>query len=181
MTMEHIMLDLETLGVSAGCSIVSIGAVFFNPNTKTLGEEFYTVVNRQSCRDQGLVEDDGTRQWWSTQPAEIAKTLVEAEAGYSLVTALGMFCGFTAKGGENVKLWGNGSAFDNAILASAFKACGLQPPWKFYHDRCYRTLKAIYGKHLPIRRHYGAHHNALNDAKNQAANLLEFTIVPALA
>ena len=44
--MEHCMVDLETLGKRAGCPILSIGAVFFDPVEKQLGEEFYVVVNR---------------------------------------------------------------------------------------------------------------------------------------
>ena len=57
---SHVSLDLETLGTRPGCAILSIGAIAFNPSTNTLGPMFYEVVNRASCREIGLHEDQGT-------------------------------------------------------------------------------------------------------------------------
>jgi hypothetical protein len=81
MKMEHVMIDLETLGRRAGCSILSIGAVAFDPKTKQLGKELYVVVNRQSCNAAELHEDLETLDWWNKQ-SEAAKTvLTEATMG----------------------------------------------------------------------------------------------------
>lgn len=49
------------------------------------------------------------------------------------------------------------------------RAAGLEQPWAFWNDRCYRTLKAR--SELKIAR-TGTHHNALDDAKSQALHLI---------
>jgi hypothetical protein len=65
-----------------------------------------------------------------------------------------------------VNVWGNGAAFGNVILRSAYAACGLLPPWEFWNDRCYRTLKNL-RPDIKLERS-GTHHNALDDAITQA-------------
>src|SRR3982751_4177087 len=56
--MDNVMIDLETLGRRAGCVVLSIGAVGFDG--KTLGAEFYTVLNVRNQLDHGLHQDDDT-------------------------------------------------------------------------------------------------------------------------
>ena len=68
-------------------------------------------------------------------------------------------------------IWGNGAAFDNVVLASAFRATGMQVPWAFWNDRCYRTVKSLFSN-VKLKRS-GTHHNALDDAVTQAKHLLE--------
>ncbi|WP_284144625.1 3'-5' exonuclease [Serratia marcescens] len=46
--MNHLMLDLETLGKKPSAPILTIGAVLFNPHSGELGEQFYTAVDLQS-------------------------------------------------------------------------------------------------------------------------------------
>ena len=52
--MNHLMIDLETMGNKPNAPVVSIGAVFFEPSTGELGEEFYHVVSLKSSMDGGL-------------------------------------------------------------------------------------------------------------------------------
>ena len=49
--MNHLMIDLETMGNKPNAPIVSIGAVFFEPSTGELGDEFYRVVSLKSSMD----------------------------------------------------------------------------------------------------------------------------------
>jgi hypothetical protein len=63
-------------------------------------------------------------------------------------------------------LWGNGAVFDNVILSNAYAACAIDKPWKFWNDKCYRTLKGLYPQ-IELER-TGTHHNALDDAVSQA-------------
>lgn len=67
------------------------------------------------------------------------------------------------------KMWGNGAAFDNAILANAYRAAGIKQPWELWNDRCYRTICAYYPG-CP-RNQPGTPHNALDDARSQAEHL----------
>lgn len=165
---KHVMVDLETLGSRPGCAILSIGAVEFNHLTGKLGEEFYCVVNRKSCAVAGLVEDADTLAWWGRQNAQAQAVIKEAgEAADTIADALTRFTAYLSKYGlAQVRVWGNGSDFDNAILAVAFDKAGLKFPWKFWNNRCFRTLKSL-NPDVPMPRG-GVYHNALDDAKTQA-------------
>lgn len=180
----NIMVDLETLGISPGCTILSIGAVVFNPvrsvlfgKNESLTSEFYCVINRQSCKEAGLFEESKTIAWWDAQSIESKKVLSQADSSESLNIheALQEFNLFVKKnGGEKAWVWGNGSDFDNAILMAAYRACGLELPWGAYNNRCYRTLKSISSGPKIIR--LGTHHNALDDAKSQALHAIELLV-----
>lgn len=178
------MVDLETLGKRAGCQILSIGAVFFNRETDALGEKFYSVCRIGAAQTNlGLHTDKDTLKWWQQQSEDSRRVLHHAKAkgATSLPSALEKFTEFleTAEGGlSRVRVWGNGSDFDNAILYAAYAAAHQEVPWKFWHSRCFRTLKSENRNILePVRE--GTYHNALDDAVHQA--LWALRIFKALA
>jgi exodeoxyribonuclease VIII len=171
--MADVMVDLETLGRRPGCAVLSIGAVEFCPQ-RGLGKQFYVVVNRQSQRSQGLHEDPDTLKWWMSQSEAARQVLEDAESpmAVSLEKALAQFTTFLAPIGlRRVKMWGNGSDFDNAILACLYGAIGQSIPWDFWNNRCYRTLKNL--RKIPAQKREGTYHNALDDAKTQALHAVE--------
>lgn len=167
--MPDVMLDLETLGTRPGCAILSIGAVAFDVDADALGPEFYVVVNRKSCESKGLVVDPDTVAWWSRQSDEARKVLAEADtAPNGLGGALAMLTGYLGRFGKrDLRVWGNGSDFDQPILAACYAVVGYPLPWLFYNNRCHRTLRALAGLKADPPRH-GVYHNALDDAKTQA-------------
>jgi hypothetical protein len=170
--MTDVMIDLETLGQRAGCAILSIGAVAFDHKTKQLGAECYVVVNRASCREHGLHEDAGTLAWWAKQADAAKAVLQQAESGVKLPKALAQLTSFLSQfERKGLKVWGNGSDFDNAILTACYAAVGQPLPWDFWHNRCYRTLKALRPE-LKLQRQ-GTYHNALDDAKTQAQHAMQ--------
>lgn len=165
MSYPHVMVDLETLDTRPTAAIISIGAVVFHGAGK--GSEFYTAVDQNSAIAAGLTASPKTLEWWAGQSAA-ARTVFTDPNRLELRHALIRFAEFLPR---DCRLWGNGAAFDNAILANAYAALGIDPPWKFWNDRCYRTLVAI----CPAPRvQRGTHHNALDDAKSQADHLLTF-------
>jgi hypothetical protein len=166
----NIMLDLETLGKNSQSVIIAIGAVAFNPESDFIDtNHFYTVVDPQSCVDHGLKLDVSTVMWWMKQSDE-ARAAVTRE-GESLPKALIAFTRWldTVCQGRDVMLWGNGSAFDNVILANAYDACHIRRPWNYYNDMCFRTVRNQY-PHVQVERQ-GTHHKALDDALTQARHL----------
>lgn len=169
--MKDLMTDLETLGTVPGCSILSIGAVFFDHNG--LGEEFYMVASRKSCKKLKLHEDPGTLKWWEGQSEEARKVLTAAGAKDAppLDYVLSKFNEFVKARCPGVKVWGCGADFDNAILQVAYRAAGMHPAWAFTNNRCYRTLKG-FSSDLKIVRE-GTYHNALSDAQNQARHAIQ--------
>lgn len=168
MSMDNVMLDIETLGTAPGCAVLSIGAVAFDPEAQTLGSEFYRVISAEDCRRHGLKEDQDTLKWWSEQSAEARVVLREA---YSTTTTLrDVLLGFNEylSQFDAPCVWGNGSDFDQPILIAAYAAVGVKPAWKFRNNRCYRTLHALLLSDGPLPEREGTHHNALDDARHQA-------------
>lgn len=163
---SDVMIDLETWGTGPRAAIISIGAVEFARGG--LGREFYTRVNPLSCEILGLEFDEDTRAWWAKQSDAARKVFGGIDAEPAIDAALKAF---TAWFPDKANLWGNGSDFDNVILASAYQAAGYECPWKFYRNRCYRTLKSLRPE-IKLER-MGTHHNALDDAKTQAKHAVQ--------
>jgi DNA polymerase III epsilon subunit-like protein len=163
-TMKNIMLDLETLGNKPGAVIVAIGAVRFGKGQ--ISETFYNRVDAQSCVDAGLKLDVSTVLWWLKQ-SDAARAELN-QPGEHLADALQAFQDFVR---EDDLIWGNGSDFDNTILAAAYEALRLAVPWKFWNNRCYRTLKAL-RPDIKLKQP-GVAHNAQHDAQAQAHHLMQ--------
>lgn len=161
----HIMVDLETMGTRPSAPIVSIGAVWFD-ETK-MHQEFYTTISLQSAVSAGAEIDPSTVSWWLSQEkaAQEALRLDEGENIKIALEAFSDYCGWHELEG----VWGNGASFDNIILSESFSRSGVKRPWPFWNDRCFRTMKAMHPS-VTIDR-IGTHHNALDDAKTQAAHL----------
>lgn len=166
--MIDVMVDLETLDTKPTATIVSVGAVKFN--REGIIDKFYKVVDIQSCIDAGFTVSGDTLKWWLSQrgAANVFK-----DGTVHIATALFAFNDWVGSN-EDIVLWGNGAAFDNAILSNAYSTLRIQQPWKFWNDRCYRTIAAL-SDHRRVQK--GTHHNALDDAISQAEHLIE--IYPA--
>jgi exodeoxyribonuclease VIII len=176
MKFKDVMIDLETMGTAANAAIVAIGAVNFDSHTGEIGSTFCRVVDLESSMAARGSVDAKTILWWVKQGAE-AREAITAE-GDHLLNVLQDFSRWLTGNEENahlyspseVYLWGNGAEFDNAILASAYRNSLITLPWKFWNDRCYRTVKAMHPE-IKMER-TGTHHNALDDAVSQAHHLI---------
>ncbi len=164
----QVMVDLETLGQNSFAVPLSIGAVKFDPmgDLDAEMETFHVYVDPASAVAHGLSMDTSTVMWWLAQSPEAQRMQTEAKR-LSLPESLTAFSEWFGK--ESLPVWGNGSTFDNVILSNAFKACGMEQPWRFWDDRCYRTVKNL-APEVKIER-MGTHHNALHDAMSQAHHL----------
>lgn len=163
--MHNIMLDLETLSTRPGGFIGAIGAVAFD--SSGLGSEFYTVI--RNPEGNGEVDADTVFWWLNQSEAARAALLDDRHLCPSLRQALKNFAEWvTALGVKFV--WGNGAAFDNVLMAEAYRRAGLERPWPFWGDMCYRTIKNLHGRSAELGG--PAPHHALADAKRQAEHLL---------
>src|SRR5690606_25083778 len=138
----------------------------------------YAVLNRQQQLNAGRTVSAATIDWWMQQSDE-ARSVFNAPAvstPFEVVEGLERFTGFVDSCFGCDGLWGNGSDFDNAMLASLYRTFGIKQPWSHKANRCYRTMVAALSAQLPeggpslIRQ--GTYHNALDDAKTQAAYLM---------
>ncbi|QKN80761.1 3'-5' exonuclease [Scandinavium goeteborgense] len=171
--MNHLMIDLETMGNKPSAPIVAIGAVFFDPQTGELGAEFYTAVNLSSDMAIGAIPDGGTILWWLKQSAE-ARAAICTDDTLHIADALSELSAFITRNSDNpwyLKVWGNGVNFDNVILRSAYERTGHICPWQFWNDSDVRTI-VLLGRQMGFdpKRDMpfdGIAHNALADARHQ--------------
>jgi exodeoxyribonuclease VIII len=170
----HLMVDLESMGDNPDAPIVSIGALFFDPETGRTGAEFYKVISLESAMAFGGIPDAGTILWWMRKSSE-ARSALLVEDAIPLDDALLQFNDYigenAANGPDTVQVWGNGATFDNVLLSQSYKRTGITRPWKFWNDRDVRTIVEL-GKAIGINPRYeipfeGELHNALDDARHQ--------------
>lgn len=162
--MQHLAIDIETLGTVPRSVILSIGAAFVDVQTGAIGPTFYRNITVESQPTR--VQNEDTIIWWSTQPAEARNALLVDQQPLDYV--LSDFAEWVRNmADENAKPWGNGASFDVAILNDAYAEAGRMSPWKFWNERCLRTIKNVVpAVHYP--QFEGVPHNALDDAKHQA-------------
>ena len=169
--MRDVMLDLETMGKCPDAAIIAIGAVEFDVKTPQIGEKFYALVNLESAVLSGGVMDASTVLWWMKQSEDARNQFLRVSVGIDQALAdFSLWMKARAPVTE-VRVWGNGAAFDNVVLASAYRRLRLLPPWLFKNDRCYRTVKSLYPD-VEMRRE-GTLHNAVDDAESQARHMID--------
>ncbi len=173
MKYTDLMLDLETLGKGPGCVIISLAAVpFFKSSTIDLGfrQVLHKNIDIQSCLDAGLKIDPGTLHWWIQKP-ELFKKLQQET--FELRGALERLASFIqAQCTEDVRVWGKGPSFDNAILRDAYDRFQMKLPWLYYRERCVRTYLDGYEKLLEKHLLFdGVAHDPTNDAIHQIKSI----------
>ena len=168
-TCDHLMLDLETMGKNPDAPIISIGAIFFDPQTGDMGPEFSKTIDLETA---GGVIDRDTIKWWLKQSREAQSAIMTDEI--PLDDALLQLREFIDENSGEffVQVWGNGANFDNTILRRSYERQGIPCPWSYYNDRDVRTIvelgKAIDFDARTATPFEGERHNALDDARYQA-------------
>lgn len=166
---KHVMVDLETFGTKHDAVIVALGAIKFDPSDEfDIPNKFYCTIDPSSCEAYGLSLEANTVMWWMDSARDVPRKALLGGDKLDLASALEGFSMWF--GAESLPVWGNGATFDNVILRSAYNAVGIPCPWKFWHDRCFRTFKNLAPAILPKAE---AAHNALDDAVAQTEQLLE--------
>lgn len=166
-TLKHVMLDIETFDNVPTSAIVQLSAVVFDPYSDRLGEEFNCYISLESSLQKGCTISESTLMWWMNQSEAARSTLIKGiKGGKPLDHALDEFSSFFRRT-ESVYIWGNGAAFDVAILRHAYSAAGLETPWKYIGERCYRTIANL-APEIKLQDFTGVKHNGLDDARAQA-------------
>ena len=199
-----VMIDLETLGVRPGAPVLSLGAVVMDlegtDDWASLKNAQFNGLGTLSANlrlvDQvkaGLKMDPDTLLWWLGQSEEARTALVDGqkEAANPAITLsefnewLEWITGCDMEDGPlPVRIWGNGANFDGPILRSVYEMLGVECPWPWWLERCYRTyrktvepiLKAQ-GKTRPVGSPTAGsgQHVALDDALYQALMLTQYS------
>jgi len=164
-----IMIDLETLDVLPSATILTIGAVKFDPFGDDISEpemeKFYVKVDIDSCDRLGCTVSQATLDWWSNQSQAAQDEAFDPNGRIEITDAMNQlykFC-WGAK-----RVWSHGAGFDVIILEHIFRKVGKAIPWQFWEVRDTRTLFdiGIDPKRPPVLKHH-----ALEDAWNQAVGV----------
>lgn len=164
-----IMIDLETLDVLPSASVLTIGAVRFDPFGDDINEpdcdKFYVKVDLDSCDRYGCTVSQDTVDWWARQSKEAQDEAFNPEGRIPIESAIDQLYKF-CWGGKRV--WSHGAGFDVIILEHLFRKVGKAIPWSFWEVRDTRTLfdLGIDPKRPPVLKHH-----ALEDAWNQAVGV----------
>lgn len=173
------VVDIETLGKGADAVIGSIGVVIVDVTRLQAIDEFYCRIDLA----QGRQRDDDTLAFWEQQKAESPAAWEEmfGNAGrLFLVDALQALSNFLSRHFSKaaaVELMGNGSEFDNVLLADAYRQWGVEQPWWFRGNQSLRTAVWMGRVLLGVDPKYqlpfdGVRHHALHDARHEAAYLI---------
>jgi inhibitor of KinA sporulation pathway (predicted exonuclease) len=191
---KHISWDVETFGVRNYAMIISIGAVFFDPQTPgKIYNKFYVAIDPKSEEDVGFRVDVDTVMWWM-KPEQ--RPAYDAWLAQPKVDSLNAFEGLTSwldsldeaytdpsfgaagppEGHDPAKhrvFWGNSPRFDNLLIDQHYEVLRKTNPWlrnpaSHWNDADLRTLRLFnHAKAIQPPRE-GTHHNALDDAIHQA-------------
>jgi hypothetical protein len=164
-----IMIDLETLDVLPTATILTIGAVKFDPfgddvkNPKC--EKFYVRVDVDSCDAIGSTVSQSTLDWWSNQSQAAQDEAFDPNGRIPIQDAMAQlykFC-WGAK-----RVWSHGVGFDIVILENYFRRIEKAIPWSFWECRDTRTIFdiGVNPNRPPVLKHH-----ALEDAWNQAVGV----------
>jgi DNA polymerase III epsilon subunit-like protein len=169
MANTDVMIDLETLDVTPTATILTIGAVKFDPFGDDVNEpsceKLYLRVDVDSCDKYGGTVSQSTLDWWAQQSQAAQDEAFDPTNRVDITDAMNQLYKF-CWGGKRV--WSHGAAFDVVILEHYFRKVGKAIPWQFWEVRCTRTLFdiGIDPKRPPVLKHH-----ALEDAWNQAVGV----------
>jgi hypothetical protein len=161
----HAMVDLETLGTSPDCVVLTVGAVKFNPCVyNSPYGALYHKIDVDSQIKLGRTIDDSTLDWWNKQDEHIREEALSENNRTGLEDFIKEFNRFCV--GVDV-LWSQGPLFDFAILQNLYAQLKTPIPWHYWQIRDSRTLFSLM-PFDPRKEIQVEAHNALADAYVQA-------------
>jgi len=167
------MIDIETYDTEITATILSIGAVVFNPRACGLDDTdpnsiFHTTLATYTQDNRTVSEQ--TKEWW-TQQSQEARDSVFGGDQLPISLALDNFARWINRLSPTcTRIWAKSPDFDCSILIHACKQHGIIWPFKFWEGRCVRTIMELAYPEgdFPFIQMDGPKHDALADAKKQA-------------
>lgn len=161
----HATIDLETIDTCPQATVLSLGAVKFNPfDSSEPHSEIYFKISIDDQDRLGRTTSDDTLNWWSRQDKKIMEEAFDQTGAISVDEALQQIRKWIV--GVDT-FWGQGYGFDYTILEDMFRRGGNPVPWNFWQIRDSRTLFACC-KEDPRKKIQNDLHNALADAYFQS-------------
>jgi hypothetical protein len=162
--MAHVMIDLETLGTTPDCVVLTLGAVKFNPyDLQDPTDPLYLRINVDEQTEKGRIISTSTMKWWVNQSAEAQAEAFSEDDRVSMddvTTQLNRYL----VGAD--KIWAQGPLFDIMILENFYKMLNKPAPWQYWQIRDSRTIFDLGDDSIKTKN--TAAHNALADSYCQA-------------
>lgn len=164
----HATIDLETLDTRPSSTVLSLGAVKFNPHSMIEPyDELYFKVSIDDQDRLGRTVSDSTIEWWSKQDPKIMEEAFDQSNPNEVMTVEQALTSINKFVVGVDTLWGQGYGFDYTILEDMYRSIGLPIPWNFWQIRDSRTLFGLCNED-PRKRFQTDKHNALADAYFQS-------------
>jgi len=161
----HATIDLETIDTRPQSTVLSLGAVKFNPfNDSEPHSEMYFKIQIDDQDRLGRTASNDTIEWWTKQDPKIMEEAFDQEGAITVEEALSKINKFVV--GVDV-LWGQGYGFDYTIIEDMYRSLGKPIPYNFWQVRDSRTLFSVC-KEDPRKKIQNDLHNALADAYYQS-------------
>jgi hypothetical protein len=161
----HATIDLETIDTRPQSTVLSLGAVKFNPfDDSEPHSEMYFKIQIDDQDRLGRTSSDDTIEWWSKQDPKIMEEAFDQEGAITVEEALSKINKFVV--GVDI-LWGQGYGFDYTIIEDMYRSLGKPIPYNFWQVRDSRTLFSVC-KEDPRKKIQNDLHNALADAYYQS-------------
>ena len=163
-----LMIDLEGLGTGPDTTILTIAAQAFDPfGEQDFKQQYYARVTLESQENRSIQQ--GTIDWWATQPATARDEAFNEENRIPLDQALDELGKLIW---HSKRIWAQGPTYDMNILEHAYKSYGKPIPWQFYAVRDSRTVFSLW----PDLPKPPTSHHALEDCRRQI-DLLQATLL----
>jgi hypothetical protein len=168
---RNFMVDIETLGTTAGAAILSIGACEFDDErfsreSPSHFNPFYVNISLLSSLFEGLRAEPETINWWMHNSKESRLALLQ-EPQLTVRDGLVEFNRYLPTRNDDYHLWAKGPDFDLVMMAAVYDRLGMKFPWSFRNSRDVRTICWAGGVPPEVDTTL-IQHNALHDAQVQA-------------
>lgn len=172
---NHMMVDIETLGIEYNSPIVQIGAVVFTESGIITGRE-WDIEFPKSLEHASM----STILWWLGRPKENIDAVFGSKNRIRLGTALHQLGKFY-KEFDCQTVWSKGPDFDLNMIEGKFKIFPeMEVPWKYNAKRDYRTILKMFQGIPPTISVKDIKHSAHSDAFDQTTHLLKIVDIVGL-
>jgi hypothetical protein len=168
----HGMIDLETLDVTPTATVLSLGAVKFNPfSDSEPHSELYFKISIDDQDRLGRTTSDETIAWWAKQDPKIMEEAFDQSNPNEVMTVEQALDSLTKWIWGADKIWGHGYGFDLTIIEDMYRSVGKPIPYNFWQVMDSRTLFSVLKEGDPRKKMQTNLHNALADAYYQAKSV----------
>ncbi len=167
----HGMIDLETLDVQPSATVLSLGAVKFDPlSDSEPHSELYFKISIDDQDRLGRTVSDKTIEWWGQQDPKIMEEAFDQSNPNEVMTVEQALTSLNRWVVGVDEIWAQGYGFDITMLEDMYRSVGKPIPWQFWQISDARTITKRMPKD-PRKDMQTNLHNALADAYFQAKSV----------